>query len=254
MADKKINQLAAMGSSDFNTDDLLVVFDSGDGGTKHIAIDVVTGLSGKKGGFSFSGGFKRRGDAIEVDCVDQWIPLDFDFTVQQTVDQPWWPGAAPSNGIDLFGGTALPYGVTRLIDYTQPWDTSGDADVCDADLGTSGTRTGTFRFDELDTGTTCSIRIDMNMTPQIAHTTVEVGLWFQPKSALNGADDGAGFVLPSSPLFFGSGTPGTEQLVRPVTTMYIASDSDRYAYCVPVIKTDNPIIIDPQSTLIQNVR
>ena len=56
--------------------------------------------------------------------------------------------------------------------------------MSDLDLGTNGVRPGTFRFDELDEGTTNSIRMDMYVTFQIANTTVEVGLWFQPKSSL----------------------------------------------------------------------
>ena len=254
MANKRIDQLSSMVSTDFDPSDLLVVFDAADGGTKHVTVDDVTSLSGTKGGFSFTGGFKRRGTPIEVDVVEEWIPLDFDATVQQTVDQPWWPGAAPANGIDLFGGTALPYDVTRMIDYTITWSEEPAGQLNDDDLGTSGTRTGTFRFDELLVGTTNSIRLDLYVTPQVANTTVEFGLWFQPKVAVDGANDGDGFFLPGTPMFFGTGTPGEQHLVRPVTTMYIASDADRFAYAMPVIKSDNPIIVDPQSTLIQNVR
>ena len=111
-----------------------------------------------------------------------------------------------------------------------------------------------MRFDELETGTTNLIRIDMNITPMIANTTVEVGLWFQPQLTLDGANDGPAFPLPGSPLFFGTGTVGRTFLSRPTSTMYIASSSDQFAYALPAVKSDNPIIIEPLSILAQNLR
>lgn len=256
MADKTVTQLAALTSSGFSEADELLVWDVESGATKKASISTVATISGTKGGFTFTGGFAHRGDPIAVSSSEtgKWIPLDLDLAIQNTVDQPWWPGANPSNGIDLFGGSALPYGVSRMLDFSQTWDTSGDADVSDADLGTSGTRTGTLRFDELSTGTTNMIRMDMHITPQIANTTVEVGLWFQPKQSLDGLNDGGAFPLPGSPLFFGTGTVGTQYLTRPTTTMYIASSSDQFAYAIPCIKSDNPIIVEPISMLMQNLR
>ena len=256
MAKKTINALPAITEESFDGSDELLVWDSQTGTTRKATIDTVASVSGTKGGFTFSGGFGRRGTPIDISSseTDKWIPLDLDLTVQNTVDQPWWPGAAPSNGVDLFGGSALPHGVTRMLDFTQTWDTSADADVSDADLGTNGSRTGTLRFDELDTGTTNLIRIDLYVTPQIANTTLEVGLWFQPKNSLDGSNAGGAFPLPGSPLFFGTGTVGTQYLSRPTTTMYIASSADQFAYALPVIKSDNPIIIEPLSMLLQNLR
>ena len=254
MPNKTVAQLGDI--SNFDEQDLLMVFDQETGATTKAPISTIATVSGTKGGFTLTGGFAKRGTPIRVteDNINKWIPLDFGLTAQQTIDAPWWPGAEPSNGIDLFGGTALPHGVTRMVDFAQTWDTSGDADVSDADLGTNGTRTGTLRFDELETGTTNLFRMDMNITPQIANTTVEVGLWFQPKTSLDGANDGGAFPLPGSPLFFGTGTVGREFLSRPTSTMYIASSSDQFAYAVPVIKSDNPIIIEPLSMLLQNLR
>lgn len=256
MADKRINELAPLESANFTEDDLVLVFDSQTGQTKNASISTVAEISGTKGGFTFTGGFARRGNPIRISQanVDKWVPLDFDAAVQQTIDAPWWPGAAAPNGIDLFGGSALPHGVTRMIDFSQTWDTSGDADVSDGDLGTSGTRGGTLRFDQLETGTTNLVRFDMNITPQIANTTVEVALWFQPKQALNGANDGGAFPLPGSPLFFGTGTVGRTFLSRPTSTMYIASEADQYAYAVGAVKSDNPVTIEPLSMLLQNLR
>ena len=171
MADKTVNQLTTLDSSDFGTDDLLLVWDSTTGSTRKATIDTVATVSGTKGGFTFTGGFANRNidsndNRIVVDSGDvgQWIPLDLSATTQASTDAPWWPGAAPSNGIDLFGGSALPYGVTRMLDFTQTWDWSSYSDTSTANYGGS-TRTGTLRFDELDTGTTNLIRIDMNITP-----------------------------------------------------------------------------------------
>ena len=257
MADKTVNQLTTLESSDFGTDDLLLVWDSTTGSTRKATIDTVATVSGTKGGFTFSGGFENRGTAdrlvVDSDDVGKWIPLDLSAAKQATVDAPWWPGAAPSNGIDLFGGTALPYGVTRMLDFTQTWDWSSYTDTATTNYG-GATRTGTLRFDELETGTTNLIRVDMNITPMIANTTVEVGLWFQPKLTLDGANDGGAFPLPGSPLFFGTGTVGRTFLSRPTSTMYIASSSDQFAYALPAIKSDNPIIVEPLSLLAQNLR
>lgn len=260
MADKNVSQLANLTPADFGDDDLLMVWDSSTGTTRRATIETIATVSGTKGGFTFSGGFANRqytgADArivVDSNDVDKWIPLDLSAAAQSSTDAPWWPGAAPSNGIDLFGGTALPHGVTRMLDFNQTWDWSSYNDTATANYG-GATRTGTFRFDELDTGTTNLIRIDMNITPMIANTTVEVGLWFQPKQALNGADDGGAFPLPGSPLFFGTGTVGRTFLSRPTSTMYIASSSDQFAYALPAIKSDNPVIIEPLSLLCQNLR
>jgi hypothetical protein len=253
---KNISQVTQLDTTDsLSNDDLLLVWDSGSSQTFKVTLDEIATVSGTKGGFSFSGGFARRGDPISYPGGNQWLPLDLDATVQATVDAPWWPGAAPSNGIDLFGGTALPYNVTRIFDFDQAWSTAADTAVLASLDGADITnRTGTLRFDELDAGTTNMIRIDMLITPQIANTTIDVGLWFQPKSSLDGANDGGAFQLPGSPLFFGTGTVGVQYLARPTTTMYIASDSDRFAYAALAIRADNPIIIDPQSCLVQNLR
>ena len=217
-------------------------------------------------GFSFSSGFLRRGAPIEVQPanVNKWIPLDFSSLAQQTVDLPWWPGAADPNGIDLFGGSALPSDVTRIFDFTQTWDSSTYSDIEDADIlvdpnpsyetPVDDQRVGTFRFDELPTGTTNDIRIDFYITPQIANTTLELALWFQPKLSVDGANDGDAFALTSTPVFLGTGTAGKQYLSRQNISMYIASSSDQFAYALPVFKSDNPVIIEPISCLIKNNR
>ena len=255
MSNKTVSQLDSIGN--FTEDDFLLVFDNETNTSRKASIDTVATISGTKGGFTFTSGFDKRvaGDNTEPirvtsDQVNKWVPLDLNANTQSVLDEPWWPGAAPSNGIDLFGGSALPHGVSRMLDFTQTWSTDSYSDVSDL-LGDS--RTGTLRFDELDTGTTNLLRFDMNITPQIANTTVEVGLWFQPRSSLDGLIEGA-FPLPGNPLFFGTGTVGNTYLSRPTTTMYIASDADRFAYALPVIKSDNPIIIEPLSMLAQNLR
>ena len=255
MSNKTVSQLDSIGN--FTEDDFLLVFDNETNTSRKASIDTVATISGTKGGFTFTSGFDKRvaGDNSEPIRItsaqtNKWVPLDLNANTQSVLDEPWWPGAAPSNGIDLFGGSALPYGVSRMLDFTQTWSTDSYADVSDL-LGDS--RTGTLRFDELDTGTTNLLRFDMNITPQIANTTVEVGLWFQPRSSLDGLIEGA-FPLPGNPLFFGTGTVGNTYLSRPTTTMYIASDADRFAYALPVIKSDNPIIIEPLSMLAQNLR
>lgn len=260
MADKTVNQLTELTPVDFGDNDLLMVWDSATGSTRKATIETIATVSGTKGGFTFTGGFVNRNynppadNRVVIDSGDvgKWIPLDLSSAAQQATDAPWWPGAAPSNGIDLFGGTALPHGVTRMLDFDQTWDI--DMTYTAGVSYGNQTRNGTMRFDELDTGTTNLIRIDMNITPMIANTTVEVGLWFQPKLTLDGANDGSAFPLPGSPLFFGTGTVGRTFLSRPTSTMYIASSSDQFAYALPAIKSDNPIIVEPLSLLAQNLR
>ncbi len=258
MADKTINQFVGLSKLAFTEDDLLLVWDRDTGKTMNAPISVINNISGTKGGFTFSSGFaKRITDGVNTDPIyideantNKWVPMDLSSAVQSVVDAPWWAGAAPSNGIDLFGGSALPHGVSRMLDFDATWDTSGYDDVSSL-LG--DTRQGTYRFDELDTGTTNLLRFDMNITPQIANTTVEVGLWFENRSTLDGTPTFA-FPLPGSPLFFGTGTVGRTYLSRPTSTMYIASAADRFAYAIPVVKADNPVIIEPLSLLCQNLR
>ena len=181
MADKTVNELTTLDSSDFGTDDLLLVWDSTTGSTRKATIDTVATVSGTKGGFTFSGGFKNRNYdsterriAIDSGDVSKWVPLDFSATAQQETDAPWWPGSQLSD-IDLFDGEALPYGVTRMLDFTQTWDWSSYTDTATDNYGTSN-RVGTMRFDELETGTTNLIRIDMNITPMIANTPLRWSL------------------------------------------------------------------------------
>ena len=255
MSNKTVSQLDAIGN--FSEDDFLLVFDNETNTSRKASIDTVATISGTKGGFTFTSGFDKRisGDNTEPiritsEHTNKWVPLDLNAATQEIVDAPWWPGAAPSNGIDLFGGSALPHGVSRMLDFNATWPTTEYNDVSDL-LG--DTRTGTLRFDELDTGTTNLLRFDMNITPQIANTTVEVGLWFENRSTLDGDAEYA-FPLPGNPLFFGTGTVGNTFLCRPIGTMYIASVADQFAYALPVVKSDNPITIEPLSMLCQNLR
>ncbi len=251
---KTIDQFAEIADQSLTEDDKLLIWDAVTGTTMKASIAQTLTISGSKGGFSFTGGFENRGTPLTHPGGDAWMPLDLDLVTQQTVDQPWWPGAAEPNGIDLFGGTALPYDATRMFDFETTWSTAGDSRVTDVVDGAAyEDRTGTLRFDELPTGTTNSIRVDIQVTPMIANTTLDVGLWFQPRTTLDGAIEGS-FELPGSPLFFGTGTVGVQHLCRPTTTMYIASTSDQFAYALPVVRSDNPILIEPISCLVQNIR
>jgi len=100
---------------------------------------------------------------------------------------------------------------------------------------------------ELLTGDFCQFRFDFNATPQFANTTVEVGLIWQTRTA--GGVPTFTFALTGEPIFYGSGTTGKTFLNRPIITAYIASLEDVNARALPAIRSDQPIFIQPLTTL-----
>jgi hypothetical protein len=100
---------------------------------------------------------------------------------------------------------------------------------------------------ECQVGDFCQFRFDFNLTPQFANTTVEVGLIWQTRDAANNST--FIFALTGEPLFYGTGTTGQTFLNRPIITAYLASAEDVNARALPAIRADQPVFIQPLTTL-----
>jgi len=225
------------------------------------------------GGYEFTGGFSDRvsgaagvsdiGNDVEYTpamvSASSWLRFGIDSDRQQANDTPYWTNGAggaseaPGSGttayrsVGLFSGSYMPYGVTSLFNFT---DDSVSSTYNQAD--TSGTlqynaASGSYNMSELLTGDFCQFRFDFNATPQFANTTVEVGLIWQTRTA--GGVPTFTFALTGEPIFYGSGTTGKTFLNRPIITAYIASLEDVNARALPAIRSDQPIFIQPLTTL-----
>lgn len=217
------------------------------------------------GGYEFTGGFTDRttgtagvsdvGSNVLYTQADadagRWLRFGFDTSSQATNDAPYWsdPTPASATGVGLFGGSYMPAGVTSLFDY-------GFNVASYSDASSSGTvytaATGSYDFRECTPGDLALVRFDFNCLPQIANTTVEVGLIWQTRDA---ADTPTfTFALTTQPLFFGEGSVGTTYLNRPIISAYFASNEDVNARALPAIRANNPVQIQPLTTLVSIVR
>lgn len=218
------------------------------------------------GGYEFTGGFTDRttglagssdvGSNVQytTDMRDnnRWLRFGFDAVQQRANDSAYWSDPTPSatNGIGLFGGDYMPAGVTSMFDFTFDEATYSDA----VEVGTTQytAATGSYDFTQCLPGDLAVIRFDFNVLPQVANTTIEIGLIWQTRDA----DDNATFTfaLTGDPMFFGTGTVGQTYLARPIITAYFASNEDVNARALPAIKSDNLIQIQPLTTLAAIVR
>ena len=222
------------------------------------------------GGYEFTGGFTDRVDgATAVNAIgtsveytaamvdaQTWQRFGFDATRQIANDAPYWgnnaddeteaphAGTTDYQGVGLFGGAYMPAGVTSLFDFAQD-DTYNQA-VTSGDLQYTAA-TGSYDFSQVNTGDLALIRFDFNVIPQFANTTVEVGLIWSTRDAA----DNITFTFPllTSPIFFGTGTVGRTFLNRPMISAYFASAEDVNARALPAIRADNPVFIQPLTTL-----
>lgn len=223
--------------------------------------DLSEDLDAATGGYEFTGGFADRttgqagasdtGSNVDYtqDLVDnnRWLRFGFDVTQQAAIDSPYWtdPTPAPATGIGLFGGDYMPGGVSKLFEfgfsdpsYSNAVET-GDLQYTAAD--------GSFDFTDCKAGDLALIRFDFNLLPQIANTTVEVALIWQTRDASNNPT--FTFPLTGDPLFFGSGSTGRTFLSRPILSAYFASNEDVNARALLAVRADNPIQIQPLTTL-----
>ena len=218
-------------------------------------------------GYEFTGGFADRttGTAgasdvgsnvnytTEMVSARRWLRMGFDATQQATNDVSYWtdPSPSPTTGIGLFGGDYMPGNVTSLFDYAFDEDPGYSSAVTAGDLQYTAA-TGSYDFSQLDPGDLALIRFDYNVLPQIANTTVEVGLIWQTRDADGNAT--FTFALTGPTAFFGTGTVGKTFLQRPLLSAYFASMEDVRAKAVPAVRADNPIQVQPLTTLCTIVR
>lgn len=207
-----------------------------------------------RGGYEFTGGFVDRGTPrnytqTEVDA-NRWMRFGFSSAAQVANDVAYWP--EDREGFDqtkgLFGGLSMPEGVSDLYDYS---DTQLGAAVTTGDLQYTAAD-GTILLRDCKVGDYINVRFDFQITPQIANTTIEIGLIF----ATRDSSDNVTFTFPltGNPQFYGTGTVGRTFLTRPVLTAYIASPEDINCRALPAIRADNPIIVEPITLLTTVIR
>ena len=213
------------------------------------------------GGYEFTGGFADRttgaagasatGSNVfytQAMVNDQvWRRLGFDAAQQQTNDFAYWtePAPAPTAGVGLFGGSYMPSGVTSMFDFDFNVSSYSD-EVTTGDLRYTAAE-GSFDFSECKAGDLALVRFDFNVLPQIANTTLEVALIWQTR--LSDGTPTFTFALTGDPQFYGTGTVGRTFLARPILSAYFASQEDVNARALLAIRADNPIQIQPLTTL-----
>jgi hypothetical protein len=217
-------------------------------------------------GYELSGGFTDRttGTAGASDigsnvnytsamvAAQQWRRFGFDSASQITNDQQYWNET--NTDFDqtkgLFGGLYMPPGVTNMFSYDFDEPTYSDEQLIGSTKYTAAT--GSYDFSDAKPGDLAQIRFDFNVRPQIANTTVEVGLIWQTR-----LDDGTPtftFALTGTPVFFGQGTVEKTYLQRETISAYFASNEDVNARALPAVRANNPVQIQPLTTLAQLIR
>jgi len=179
---------------------------------------------------------------------NRWMRFGFDTAQQQTNDAAYWssPSPSPTDGVGLFGGSYMPRGVESLFDFGFSASSYNDA-VEVGDFQYTAAQ-GSLDFSQCRAGDLALVRFDFNVRPQIANTTLEVALIWQTR-------DEAGnptftFALTGDPTFFGTGSTGRTFLSRPILSAYFASSEDVNARALLAIRADNPIQIQPLTTLV----
>ena len=213
------------------------------------------------GGYEFTAGFADRttGTAGASDVgsnvlytqdmvnADRWLRFGFDTTQQATNDFAYWtePAPAPTAGVGLFGGSYMPAGVSSMFDFDFNASTYSDAVEAGGLQYTQAN--GSFDFSQCQAGDLALVRFDFNVLPQIANTTLEVALIWQTR--LSDGTPTFTFALTGEPQFFGTGSVGRTFLARPIISAYFASQEDVNARALLAIRADNPVQIQPLTTL-----
>jgi hypothetical protein len=231
---------------------------SGGGGGVSLADLQAAGLHG----YEFTGGFADRTDGaagstdVGTDVnytstqasAGTWRRFGFSSAANIANDSAYWtsPTPAPTAGVGLFGGDHMPHGVTSLIDFAAD-DTEYNQATSFGSLSVTAA-TGSFDFSECAPGDLARVRFDINITPQVADTTVEFCMIWQTRD-----DQGVPtftFPLTGTPHFFGSAAAGETYLVRQDISAYFASDEDVAARALLAVRADQQFICQPLTTLI----
>ena len=139
----------------------------------------------------------------------------------------------------------MPADVTSMFDYSFSAPTYSNA-VETGDFRYTAAN-GSYDFTQCKAGDLALVRFDFNVLPQIANTTLEVGLIWQTRDSNDNPT--FTFALTGSAIFFGTGTVGRTFLQRPLISAYFASNEDVNARALPAIRADNPVQIQPLTTL-----
>lgn len=211
------------------------------------------------GGYEYTAGFSDRSDGTagtllgtnvaytqEQADTGTWLRFGLDATKQAENDAPYWTDPEPSSaqGLGLFGGAYMPPGFTKMFDFTE--NSTYNAAVQTGDFRYTAA-TGRLDFSQAKVGDLAACRFDFNIVPQVANTTIEVGLIWATRAA-NGNITFT-FPLTAQPIFYGTGTVGKAFLNRVPITAYFASNEDVRAFALPAIKADNPVLVQPLAIL-----
>ena len=223
---------------------------------------VWVGMDAAVAGYEFTGGFKDRnvGQSGATDAGsnvaytqdmaddDRWLRFGFAASSQVANDVAYWsdPTPATTTDIGLFGGSYMPGGVSQMFDFDFYASSYSDADTTSSSLQYTEA-SGSLDFTDCKPGDLALVRFDFNVVPQVANTTVEVGLIWQTRDS-NG-DPTFTFALAGQPIFYGQGTVGRSFLNRPILSAYFASNEDVNARALPAIRADNPVLIQPLTIL-----
>lgn len=225
----------------------------------NIAIDELA-----SGGIELTGGFEERttgnsganeiGSNVQYTTAqaasETWKRFGFSRARQIANDVEYWGETDPTfdQSLGLFGGLYLPPKFTQLIDYE---DTSNQAAVTAGDLKYTEAA-GSYDVSGCQKGDRVNFRFSFNAVPQVANSTLEVGLIWSTRDA----DDNITFTFPltTQPIFYGTGSQGSAYLNRVEMSAYIASDEDRNARALPAIRCNNEILIQPLTTLVTVLR
>ena len=241
--------------------------DASGGTTDNSAQDVIDLIEGEGygvGGYEFTGGFTDRttGTAGATDlgtnveytqalvAQRRWLRFGIDSAQQVSNDVPYWtdPAPSPATGVGLFGGDYMPLEVTSMFNFTE--NSGYNAAVETGDFQYTAA-TGSLDFSHCKPGDYAQVRFDFNIVPQIANTTIEIGLIWATRDA--GGNVTFTFALTAQPVFFGTGSVGKSYLNRIPLTAYFASNEDVRAFALPAIRADNPVLIQPL-TILSNIQ
>lgn len=222
---------------------------------------------GRYSGYEFTGGFADRGAgaAFGVRSVandteytqamvdaNTWMRFGFDATNQAAYDFAYWTNPAPSStaGIGLFGGDHMPDGVTSMFDFSSNDVAYNQATTLGSMSVTAAT--GSFDWSQAVPGDLAKVRMDLNLTPSAAHTTIEPALIWSTRDA----DDNITFSFPltGQPFTLGAGSAGKTFPIRVELSAYFASAEDVNARALLAIRADQVCFVQPYTTLAVLIR